>query len=77
MQSDHNPIIQPLDRVYFDFQIDRDQMLKPEIEAIIKQAKADQPSKVVEIKRPCFQPGRYPMTAGMNIQALIDAAIVA
>ena len=74
-QSDHNPIIQPLDRVYFfDFQIDRDQMLKPEIEAIIKQAKADQPSKVVEIKGPVFQPGRYPMTAGMNIQALIDAA---
>lgn len=49
-------------------------MLKPEIEAIIKQAKADQPSKVVEIKGPVFQPGRYPMTAGMNIQALIDAA---
>ena len=73
--SDHNPVIQPLDRIYvFDTLINRSEMLRHEIDLIIKQATATQPSKVVEIKGPVFHPGRYPLTPGMSVQSLIDAA---
>lgn len=73
--SDHNPVIQALDRIYImDAVIDRSEMLKPEIELIVKQAKANQPSRFIEIKGPVFHPGKYPLTAGMSIQALIEAA---
>lgn len=73
--SEHNPIIRPLDRIYiFDNQINRSDLLRPEIDLIVKQASAKSPSNIVEIKGPVFHPGRYPLTAGMDIQALVDAA---
>jgi polysaccharide biosynthesis/export protein len=75
VNSDNNLIIQPLDRLYvFDGQINRAEMLRPEIDLIIKQATSLQPSKIVEVKGPVFHPGRYPLTPGMSVQTLIDAA---
>ena len=73
--SDHNPVIHPQDRIYiFDHVIDRAEMLKPEIEALVSQAKVNQPAQVVDIKGQVFHPGRYPLTPGMDVSTFIQAA---
>lgn len=74
-QGDHNPTLQAGDRIYlFDTKSDRDKLLSDEVETLIKQARYDEPATVVQINGKSRQVGQFPLTPGMTVKDLIDAA---
>jgi len=73
--GDHNPVIEPNDRIYlFDDQSNRAEVIKEDIAALISQSNREQRSLVVEVSGTVKSPGRYPLTPGMRIKDLITAA---
>ena len=73
--GDHNPVILPGDRVYiFDQLTNRSQLLRPEIDLLVKQARYGEAVPVVQITGKAVKPGTYPLTPGMRVQDLLDAA---
>lgn len=73
--SDHNPVMQPRDRVYlFDAEIDRSELIKPELQKLVKQTQYGSLTAAVEVSGSVAHPGRYPLTPGMRIDDLIRAA---
>lgn len=73
--GDHNPVILPNDRVYvFDQATNRGQMLRPEIDLLVKQTRYGEAAPVVQISGKAVKPGSYPLTPGMRVQDLLDAA---
>jgi polysaccharide biosynthesis/export protein len=73
--GDHNPIILANDRIYiFDAQMDRAQMLRAELEQLKKEARYGEPVPIVQVSGKAVKPGTYPLTPGMRVQDLLEAA---
>ncbi len=73
--GDHNPIVLANDRIYiFDAQMDRAQMLRAELEQLKKEARYGEPVPIVQVSGKAVKPGTYPLTPGMRVQDLLEAA---
>ncbi|MFM2049597.1 MAG: hypothetical protein RL682_88, partial [Pseudomonadota bacterium] len=73
--GDHNPSLIAGDRVYlFDPKVDRPKLLADEIETLVRQSSYDEPAPIVQITGKTRQVGQFPLTPGMTIKDLIDAA---
>lgn len=74
-EGDHNPRIQPGDRVYlFDSHSNRSSLISGDLELLRKQASYDDMARVVEISGSVASPGRYPLLPGARLEDLIRAA---
>jgi len=74
-RGDHNPVIQPEDRIYvFDHDIDRVELIKADIERIKKQTGYGDLSPIVRVAGKVIKPGTYPLVPGMRIKDLLLAA---
>ncbi|WP_421132389.1 SLBB domain-containing protein [Alteromonas sp. A079] len=72
---DHNPVLQPKDKVYlFNKDIDRASLIKTPLERIKRETRFGQQVPVVNVSGSVFHPGAYPMVAGMRVEDLIEAA---
>ncbi len=72
--GDHNPALQPEDRLYvFDQTLNRSEVMKPDLDEIATQAGYDNPTPVVSVTGKVRRPGRYPLTPGMRVSDLIQA----
>lgn len=73
--GDHNPVIQPGDKIYlFDDQTYRPDLIAGDILALETQSSFGSVAPVVEVSGSVKQPGRYPLIPGMRVQDLILAA---
>jgi polysaccharide export outer membrane protein len=73
--ADHNPLIQPEDRIYlFDDRTNRSDLISDDIDMIKKQTRYGDLSAIVRISGAVMQPGTYPLVPGMRLQDLISAA---
>ena len=73
--GDHNPALQAGDRIYlFDDKADRDKLLADEVDSLIKQSRYDEPAPIVQISGKARHSGQFPLTPGMTVKDLIDAA---
>jgi polysaccharide export outer membrane protein len=73
--GDHNPLLQPLDKVYlFDKDIDRAGLIKAPIERLKRETNYGDIAPIVQISGFAFHPGAYPMVPGMRVEDLIIAA---
>lgn len=73
--GDNNPILLPEDTLYlFDSRINRSELMKRDLDEITAQAGYEQPTPVVTISGKVRQPGRFPLTPGMRVDDLIQAA---
>jgi polysaccharide export outer membrane protein len=74
-RGDHNPVIHPEDRIYvFDFDIDRAELIKPDIELVKKQTGYGDLSPIVRVAGKVVKPGTYPLVPGMRVKDLVIAA---
>ena len=74
-EGDHNPILQPKDRIYlFDKDINRSVLIEAPIDRIKRETVFGQLAPVVQVSGAVFHPGTYPMVPGMRIDDLINAA---
>jgi polysaccharide export outer membrane protein len=74
-EGDHNPLLQPKDRIYlFDRDINRSVLIEAPIERIKRETLFGQLAPVVQVSGAVFHPGTYPMVPGMRIDDLIKAA---
>jgi protein involved in polysaccharide export with SLBB domain len=74
-EGDHNPILQPKDRIYlFDKDINRSVLIEAPIDRIKRETVFGQLAPVVQVSGAVFHPGTYPMVPGMRIDDLIMAA---
>lgn len=74
-KSDHNPFIQPNDRVYlFDNKSNRSELLKNDIADLRRQTPFGSRALVVEAKGDVKFEGVYPLTPGMRVEDLIAAS---
>jgi polysaccharide biosynthesis/export protein len=73
--GDHNPILVAGDRLYlFDPKVDRPKLLADEIETLVRQSSYNEPAPIVQVTGKTRQVGQFPLTPGMTIKDLIDAA---
>ena len=73
--GDHNPRLEPYDRVYlFDSKSNRSELLKEEVAQLRRQTPYGQLAPVVEAKGDVNLEGVYPLTPGMRIEDLIVAS---
>ncbi len=73
--GDHNPTLIAGDRVYlFDPKVDRPKLLADEIETLVRQSSYDEPAPIVQITGKTRQVGQFPLTPGMTVKDLIEAA---
>lgn len=73
--GDHNPVIQAQDRIYlFGPSIDRPSLIAEELARLESQTDFGALSGVVEVTGGVRYPGRYPLTPGMRVSDLLDAA---
>lgn len=73
--SDHNPLLQPKDKVYlFNKDIDRASLIDIPLQRIKRETQFGQQAPVVQVSGSVFHPGAYPMVPGMRIEDLIAAA---
>lgn len=73
--GDHNPTLKAGDKIYlFDPKSDRPKLLAEEIEALVRQSSYDEPAPVVQISGKTRQTGQFPLTPGMTVKDLIEAA---
>jgi protein involved in polysaccharide export with SLBB domain len=71
----HNPLIQPLDRIYvFGEDHNRSQLISNDLDQMIKETDYSELSPAVFVDGPVYQPGRYPLEPGMRPSDLIRAA---
>lgn len=74
-QGDHNPLLQPKDKVYlFDKDIDRPTLIQAPVERIKRETRFGQLAPVVQVSGAVFHPGSYPLVPGMRLDDLIKAA---
>ncbi len=74
-RGDHNPLLQPKDKVYlFDKDIDRADLIKAPVERIKRETRFGELAPVVQVSGAVFHPGAYPMVPGMRVKDLIKAA---
>ncbi|WDT85424.1 polysaccharide biosynthesis/export family protein [Alteromonas sp. 009811495] len=74
-KPDHNPILQPKDKVYlFNKDIDRAALIKTPLERVKRETQFGQQAPIVQVTGSVFHPGAYPMVPGMRIDDLIAAA---
>ena len=72
---DHNPILQPKDKVFlFNQDIDRASLIKTPLERVKRETQFGQQAPVVQVSGAVFHPGSYPMVPGMRVEDLISAA---
>ena len=73
--GDHNPSLVAGDRVYlFDPKVDRPKLLAEEIETLVRQAGYGESAPIVQVTGKARQSGQFPLTPGMTVKDLIDAA---
>ncbi len=73
--GDHNPWLQPKDKVYlFDDGIDRATLIKAPVQRIKRETQFGNMAPVVQVSGTVFHPGAYPMVPGMRVRDLITAA---
>ncbi len=73
--GDHNPLLQPKDKVFlFDKDIDRADLIKAPVERIKRETRFGEMAPVVQVSGAVFHPGTYPMVPGMRVRDLIVAA---
>jgi len=73
--GDHNPVLQPKDRLYlFDKDIDRAALIKAPVERIKRETLFGEKAKVARVTGAVFHPGVYPLVPGMRVKDLIRAA---
>lgn len=74
-QQDHNPVLQPKDKVYlFNKDIDRASLIKTPLERIKRETQFGQQVPIVNVSGSVFHPGAYPMVPGMRVDDLLEAA---
>ncbi|QCZ92616.1 polysaccharide biosynthesis/export family protein [Salinimonas iocasae] len=74
-KADHNPVLQPKDKVYlFNKDSDRAELIKTPLERIKRETQFGQQAPVVQVSGSVFSPGAYPMVPGMRVADLIAAA---
>ena len=71
--AEQNPILQSRDTIYV-FASEAGRNIKEVINRLNKQARSDEPAKLVEIVGNVEYPGVYPLTANMTVQSLLNAA---
>ncbi len=73
--GDHNPLLQPKDKVYlFGNDTNRAALIKVPVDRIKRETRFGEMAPVVQVTGAVFQPGTYPMVPGMRIKDLINAA---
>ncbi len=73
--SDHNPLLQPKDKIYlFNKDIDRASLIQTPLERVQRETQFGQQAPVVQVSGSVFHPGAYPMVPGMRVEDLIAAA---
>lgn len=72
---DHNPVLQPKDKIYlFNKDIDRASLIKTPLERIQRETQFGQQAPIVNVSGSVFHPGAYPMVPGMRVEDLLEAA---
>lgn len=72
---DHNPVLQPKDKIYlFNKDIDRANLIKTPLERIQRETQFGQQAPIVNVSGSVFHPGAYPMVPGMRVEDLLEAA---
>lgn len=74
-RGDNNPILMAGDTLYlFDQRSNRSELMKRDLDEISSQAGYEQPTPTVMVSGKVRQPGRFPLTPGMRVEDLIQAA---